>query len=138
MNRIFADTSGWGHLIDSAQKYHKIAANIYRKLRHKGCKIVTSNYIITELAALMISHLRVQHSVAVEFINSMKLSPYIEIIHIDPALDEQAWELFSKRQDKEWSLVDCSSFVVMEKLRITECFTTDRHFEQAGFIRLLK
>jgi predicted nucleic acid-binding protein len=138
MNKIFADTSGWGHLIDSAQKYHELAANIYRDSRHKGCKIVTSNYIITELAALMISPLRLQHSAAVEFVNSMKLSPYTEIIHIDPALDEQAWDLFSNRRDKEWSLVDCSSFVVMKKLRITECFTTDRHFEQAGFVRLLK
>ncbi len=138
MNKIFADTSGWGHLIDSSQKYHELAANIYRNLRHKECKFVTTNYIITELAALMISPLRLRHLVIVEFINSMRFSPYIEIIHIDPALDEQAWQLFSKRSDKEWSLIDCSSFVVMEKFRITESFTTDHHFEQAGFIRLLK
>ncbi len=138
MNRIFADTSGWGHLIDSDQKYHELAANIYRGLRHKRCKIVTSNYIITELVALMISPLRFQHSLTVEFVNSMKISPYIEIIHIDAAMDEKAWNLFSKRRDKEWSLVDCSSFVIMQQLGITECFTSDHHFEQAGFVRLLK
>ncbi len=138
MDKIFADTTGWGHLVDSTQKYHELAADIYRNLPRKGCEIVTTNYIITELVALMISPLRLQHPVIVEFINSMKLSPHVEIIHIDPVLDEQAWQLLSKRADKEWSLVDCSSFVVMEKLGITESFTTDHHFEQAGFIRLLE
>ena len=138
MEKIFADTSGWGHLIDSTQKYHEMAANIYRNLPRKGCKIVTTNYIITELVALMTSPLCLKHPVIIEFVNSMKLSPNVEFIHIDPALDEQAWQLLSKRADKEWSLVDCSSFVVMEKFGITESFTTDHHFEQAGFIRLLK
>ena len=138
MDKIFADTSGWGHLVDSTQKYHELAANIYRNLPRKKCKIVTTNYIITELVALMISPLRLPHPMIVEFINSMKLSPHVEIVHIDPTIDEQAWQLLSKRSDKEWSLVDCSSFAVMEKLEITESFTTDHHFEQAGFIRLLK
>jgi predicted nucleic acid-binding protein len=138
MNKIFADTCGWGHLIDSAQKYLEAAATAYRDLRNRGCKIVTTNYIITELAALLKSPLRLRHSVIVEFISSMKLSPHAEIIHIGPALDEQAWHLFSNRSDKEWSLVDCSSFVVMEQLGMTESLTTDHHFEQAGFIRLLK
>ncbi|QTA83163.1 PIN domain-containing protein [Desulfonema limicola] len=93
---------------------------------------MTTNYIITELVALMTSPLRLQHQIIVEFINSMKLSLQVEIIHIDPVLDEQAWHLLTKRSDKEWSLV------VMQKLGITESLTTDHHFEQAGFIRLLK
>jgi len=138
MKKIFADTSGWGHLIDSTQKYHELAANIYRSLPHKVCKIVTTNYIITELVALMTSPLRIQHPIIVEFINSMKNSPHVEVIHIDPVLDEQAWQLLSNRSDKYWSLVDCSSFAVMEKFGITESLTTDHHFEQAGFMRLLK
>lgn len=138
MNNIFADTSGWGNLIDSTQKYHESAANIYRSLPHKLCKIVTTNYIITELVALMSSPLRIQHQIVVEFINSMKTSPHVEVVHIDPILDEQAWQLLSNRSDKSWSLVDCSSFVVMEQLGIKEALATDHHFEQAGFICLLK
>jgi len=46
--------------------------------------------------------------------------------------------LFQRRPDKTWSLVDCASFVVMQKRGITEALTSDVHFEQAGFIRLLK
>jgi predicted nucleic acid-binding protein len=40
------------------------------------------------------------------------------------------------RVDKDWSLVDASSFVVMPMLGIVEALTTDHHFLQAGFVRL--
>ncbi len=61
-----------------------------------------------------------------------------EIVHVDAALDGKAWQLLKERQDKEWSLVDCSSFVIMRQRDLTEALTTDHHFEQAGFVRLLK
>jgi uncharacterized protein len=48
------------------------------------------------------------------------------------------WQLLASRQDKAWSLVDCSSFVTMQQNKITEALTNDHHFEQTGFIRLLK
>jgi predicted nucleic acid-binding protein len=60
------------------------------------------------------------------------------VVHIDPELDEQAWQLLSNRQDKHWSLVDCASFVLMNQRGLVEALTTDQHFEQAGFVRLLK
>jgi predicted nucleic acid-binding protein len=60
------------------------------------------------------------------------------LLHVDPTLDAQAWQLFAERTDKEWSLVDCASFVVMRQRGILEAFTTDHHFEQAGFVCLLK
>ena len=50
---------------------------------------------------------------------------------------ERALLLYSDRPDKAWGLVDCASFVVMSDERISEVFTTDRHFEQAGFTCLL-
>ena len=46
--------------------------------------------------------------------------------------------LYAERPDKDWSLTDCISFVVMRKMDITEALTGDRHFEQAGFTALLK
>jgi predicted nucleic acid-binding protein len=44
----------------------------------------------------------------------------------------------ASRPDKDWSLTDCISFVVMENQDITEALTADRHFVQAGFTALLK
>jgi len=45
---------------------------------------------------------------------------------------------YQERMDKEWGLTDCISFVVMKERKITEAFTSDRHFEQAGFTNLLQ
>jgi predicted nucleic acid-binding protein len=63
---------------------------------------------------------------------------YVEILYIDKATDNLAWQLCKSRLDKAWSLVDCTSFIVMQQLEILETLTTDHYFEQAGFIRLLK
>jgi len=46
--------------------------------------------------------------------------------------------IWDGKYDKDLSLVDCASFVVMQQRRITQALTTDHHFEQAGFVRLLK
>ena len=138
MTHLFADTSGWGNLVDLTQPYHTMAVTIYRTARQQGRKIVTTNYIITELVALMTSPLRIARPAIIAFIESLKASPCVEIIHVNMNLDEQAWQLFKSRQDKEWSLTDCVSFMLMKQRSIMESLTTDYHFEQAEFIRLLK
>jgi uncharacterized protein len=69
------------------------------------------------------------HSRIVWVINRIKASPIVEIVHIDPSLDAEAWDLFQRRPDKTWSLVDCASFVVMQKRGINEALTSDVHFE---------
>jgi uncharacterized protein len=138
MPELFIDTSGWGHLVDPKQAHHSLASSICQTYRHQGHRLVTTNYVIGELVALLTSPLRIPKPTIIAFINTLKLSPSILILHVDVTLDDQAWQLLTTRQDKEWSLVDCTSFIVMQKRGITDALTTDHHFEQAGFIRLLK
>jgi len=114
MPDIFADTAGWGHLVDATQAYHNRAATIYRGARQQGRTFITTNYILAELVTLLISPLRIPHSQIVAFIAVLKASPYVDIVHVGPTLDAQAWQLFTERPDKEWSLVDCASFVLMQ------------------------
>jgi uncharacterized protein len=64
------------------------------------------------------------------------ISSWIEIIHINREFDKQAWAFLEARPDKEWSLVDASSFIIMNYFAITQALTTDKHFTQAGFVRL--
>ena len=59
----------------------------------------------------------------IEFINGIKQSPFFDIIHIDEELDAKSWDLLSNRADKNWSLVDCSSFVVIQENKIVEALT---------------
>ena len=138
MNEIFADTSGWGHLFDATQARHLAAANIYHEARQQKRMFVTTNYILTELVALMLTPLHLPHQTIVACIDGLKASSSLRIVQIDANIDAQAWRLFKERPDKAWSLVDCASFVVMRQLGIADALTTDRHFEQAGFVQLLK
>lgn len=138
MTTILGDTSGWGNLLDPTQPHHAQATSLYRTLRQEGNKVITTNYIIAELMALLTSPLRMPRPALIAFIESIKSSPHVEFIHIDQTLDVKAWQLLKNRPDKEWNLVDCSSFVLMQQRGILEALTTDHHFEQAGFVRLLK
>jgi predicted nucleic acid-binding protein len=127
-----------GHLVDPKQAHHSLASGIFNTQRQQNYKFVTTNYIIGELVALLTSPLRIPRPTIIAFVNSLKLSPDVLIIYLDETLDDQAWRLLTARQDKEWSLVDCASFIVMQQRHISEALTTDHHFEQAGFIHLLK
>jgi predicted nucleic acid-binding protein len=138
MPNIFADTAGWGHLVDRTQAYHDQAVILYRQARQQRRTFITTNCILTELVALLISPLRIPRPQIIAFIAGLKAAPHVDIVHVDPTLDAQAWQLFTERSDKEWSLVDCASFVVMRQRGLLEAFTTDHHFEQAGFVCLLK
>jgi len=138
MPEIFVDTAGWGHLVDPTQAYHSLAKKIYRGRRGQGYKFVTTNYILGELVALLTSPLRIPRPSIIAFIERLKGAPHVVIVHIDTTLDQQAWQLLAERPDKEWSLVDCSSFVVMQQRGTMEALTTDHNFEQAGYVRLLK
>jgi len=63
--------------------------------------------------------------------------PNLQIIEADTSLLAEGWDIYYSRLDKEWSLTDCVSIAVMQKEEIEQAFTSDHHFEQAGFIKLL-
>lgn len=135
---IFADTAGLASFVDESQLDHQAAVDDVKRVYQAQGKIITTNYVLAELTALFTRPLRLPKVKQLIFFERLRASSWMQIIHIDEALDQAAWELWSKRQDKDWSLVDCASFVVMRQLGITDALTTDHHFEQAGFVRLLK
>lgn len=129
MKRIFVDTSGWGNLVDTLQVFHQETRTIYEDAKQEGSRFVTTNYVIAELVALLSNSLRIPRSKSIGYIERIKSSSLVEIIHIDENLDATSWELLTTRADKNWSLVDCSSFIVMRENEILEALTTDHHFE---------
>jgi predicted nucleic acid-binding protein len=68
----------------------------------------------------------------------LRAKPGVEILAPDLDLFDRGFDLYARRLDKEWSLTDCVSFVVMTERGITEALTGDHHFGQAGFRALLR
>ena len=137
-NKVFIDTSGWANLFVSTESYHQQAKQWFEAARRQNLEMITTNYIVIELVALLNSPLRVPRSQLFKYVDAVRNAPYISLIHIDAAIDTAAWKLVKTREDKTWSLVDSTSFIVMQQFGIQQALTTDHHFEQAGFIRLLK
>lgn len=135
MSDLFVDTSGWAYFLDRQDPLHaEVVAFVQRALTQRR-HLVTSNYIITELVALLSSRYHLPRQQVIAAINAIKSDPSVEVIYIEQSLDDEAWNLLEARLDKEWSLVDASSFVIMKRFGMTEVLTTDHHFTQAGFIR---
>lgn len=138
MNSLFVDTSGWASFFTKTEPAYPQAVQILTTAHQQNRRILTSNYILAELVALLDSPLRIPRSHIFTIIDIIKTTSYLDIIYIDAAIDTAAWELCKARPDKNWSLVDCTSFVLMQQQGIRVALTSDHHFEQAGFIRLLK
>ncbi len=136
-NSLFIDTSGWANLFDHTDPLHLAFARSLADAAKARRILVTTNYVIAELVALIVSRLvRTTHVQMVTFVDGIRSDPSVRIEYIDRDLDTEAWNLVVSRPDKQWSLVDASSFVLMTRLGISEALTTDQHFSQAGFVRV--
>ncbi len=99
--------------------------------------LLTYNYILAEFVPLCQTRgLNRVHVLA--FVAGLLNNEGVEIVWVDEALRRSALSLFQRRPDKTYSLCDAVSFVLMRQRGITEALTTDRHFEQEGFVRLLR
>jgi len=132
------DTSGWANYLVKTEPFHTETSKLLQQCFIDNIELVTSNYILAELIALLYSPLRVTKPQQIKILEAIKTASWVNVIHIHRAAEQQAYQLWKSRADKNWSLVDCSSFVLMQDKKITEAITSDHHFEQAGFIRLLK
>ncbi len=97
---------------------------------------ITHNYILAEFIALANAR-RIPRPAMLSFVTDLVKNPDIEIVWIDKEIHNKAVELLLSRQDKTYSLCDAVSFILMNRRNIRESLTTDRHFEQEGFRRLL-
>jgi uncharacterized protein len=132
MKPIFADTSFYYALLNSRDIAHRESLHLSNTLRRS---IVTTEFVLLELANAF--SCSAQRKIIGNLIERFRNNPRIRIIHASSELFMQCIVLYSQRQDKEWSLTDCISFIVMHKNDIDEALTTDRHFAQAGFISLM-
>ena len=86
--------------------------------------------VLIEIANALASSNR---SAAVAFISSCYITPNVRVVSVDSKLLKRAMSLYQNRGDKEWGLTDCISFIAMDDNDLTDAFTADDHFQQAGF-----
>ena len=73
---------------------------------------------------------------AVRFGQGIRASSSFRIEEAEPEIRDAAWALFTTQLDKDYDLIDCVSFAMMEAHGVRDAFGFDRHFAQYGF-RLL-
>ena len=135
MNKsVFIDTAYLIALINKDDKYHNIAINFSKDISAEKINLISTELVLIETANFLTrSKFRVQFPF---YLKKVRNGTLIEKI-IDENL-ELAWSMYEKFSDKQWSMIDCYSFIVMKKYDIKQALTTDKHFDQAGFERLLK
>ena len=137
MAELFVDTAGWVAHFDVAQPQHADASTLIGVCLAEGHQLVSSSYVLVELIALLTSRRQIPRSALIATVEVLRAWSHLTLVHVDVGLDAAGWSLLRSRPDKRWSLTDCVSFEIMRRRGIREALTTDHHFEQAGFIRLL-
>lgn len=135
MNQVFIDTAGWLALINESDSLHKKAKEVEKSLKANKCLWVTTDFILIEVADALCAVS--QRSKTAKFLQNIRKLKSVFVVALEQELLQQGLELYQSRLDKDWGLTDCISFVVMQHRGITEAFTSDKHFEQAGFTRLM-
>jgi uncharacterized protein len=129
---IFVDTSAWLALADSRDRDHARALAVHRRILHgEFGKQVTSNYVMTE--TLTIVRRRMGVAAAVALSTAVAHGTEVGLFWIESVHHNEAVALMAEHPDKDWSLTDCSSFVIMRALGVQNAFTLDHDFAQAGF-----
>jgi predicted nucleic acid-binding protein len=133
---VLIDTWALIALINRAETLHAQAIAVSCRLRRQKRVRVVTEWTLTEF--LGGSSKEPLRDFAVQMIDQLRLSPTVQIIPADPADWQLGFDLYKSRTDKEWSMVDCSSIVLCQRLGITDVFSANRHFEQAGLQILIR
>jgi uncharacterized protein len=133
VSAVFADTHYFLALLNPRDASHgraKVASqNLSRRL-------VTSAWVLMEIGDGLADS--ANRSLFAGLIATLYADRRSRVVPFSAAVFRRAADLYTARRDKRWSLTDCTSFIIMQKLRLTDALTADHHFEQAGFHPLLR
>ena len=130
---LLLDTSGLFCALDRSERRHMRASEWLMSPKRK----MVHNYVLAELIALASARGLPMHTV-IDFSKALLANPLVEVVWVDETLHRAALALLENRSDKRYSLCDAVSFVLMRTHAISQALTTDKHFAQEGFVRLLE
>lgn len=133
MRPVFGDAFYFVARLNRRDQHHERVVAFSRNLR---ARLLTTDWILMEVAdALAKSRCR---SRVMDFVQHLRQAPGCEVVPVSRETLDRALDIYHQHTDKEWTLTDCVSFVVMRERDLSEALTQDHHFEQAGFTVLLK
>lgn len=122
-------------MVNGVDHLHAAATSIYRKRLATGWNAITHSGVMLEVGNSL-SSVRLRDKAA-GLHKRLAASSRITVVWLSAELYEAGWQLYAARSDKDWGLVDCISFVLMQERGLSEALTADRHFAQAGYMKLL-
>ena len=129
---IFVDTSAWyASVVPSDFNYQ--AANTW--IRQNTQPLLTTDYIVDETLTLLRARGETARSIALG--KAFFSGQLARLYYLTEADIQLTWQVFSRFSDKEWSFTDCSSKVIIEKLKLAQAFSFDDHFRQFGSITVV-
>lgn len=130
MRSVFVDTSAFVALRNRSEAEHERAREQLTGLIEDGATLFTSNYVFAETYTALL--VRVGREEAVEWGRRFRAGAAIELVRLDAAVEDEAWEILERHADKRWSYVDATSFALIERDGGGEAFAFDAHFSQRG------
>jgi len=136
VKRVFVDSSGFFALLIEEDQFHQDALLLFQRANAERWRLVTTNIVVIETYALLLvrSH-RGRHD-ALRFLDVIEKDAY-QVERIRKTDEVRAIALVRAHQDKTYSLCDSLSFIVMERLGLTEAIAFDRHFRSYGRFTIL-
>jgi predicted nucleic acid-binding protein len=125
---VFVDTSAWVAALDRSEASHAPVSAALRE--HRGL-LVTSDYVVDETLTFL--RLRVGADVAIRFGESILADDDVAFVRLSETDWKQAWALFRRYGDHDFSFTDCASFALMKRLGLCRALTLDDHFRVMGF-----
>ena len=134
---VFVDAVYWIAFADPRDQWHEQAMEARARLPEDE-RLITTQEILTEFLADMSNKGAYYRQRAVESIRAIYADPYIEVLNQSRQTFFDGLSRYARRLDKAYSLQDCVSMNVMERMGIDGALTNDRHFEQEGFRLLMR
>jgi uncharacterized protein len=136
MRLIFIDTSYLIAILDPKDDRHQRAKKVSTTLG--DFQAVTSEMVLTEFLNYFSAKGKNFRQLGIGVTDELKLAPNVEIVSQTTQQFEQARQFYRQRMDKEYSLTDCASMMIMRDRGIQSALTHDQHFQQEGFRALLR
>lgn len=133
MTPVFADTSYYAAVLSPKDALHEIAVEWADRNHYP---IIVTEFVLLELGNSL--RLLENRRLFLVLLDIIRNDPRTTLIPASTELLNAGLILYRNRVDKEWSVTDCISFVVMRERGLTEAVTADHHFQQAGFRALLR